>query len=80
MAGGVKKFIVGAFDDEAVLFPAVNTWMLIRKTRLPMMFSGQPRGRRCVTVPDTYELFTDVLRHHLCACFAPVASLLPLPP
>ena len=24
MAGGIKKFVVGAFDDEAVLFPAVK--------------------------------------------------------
>jgi hypothetical protein len=24
MAGGIKKFVVGSFDDEAVLFPAVK--------------------------------------------------------
>ena len=24
MAGGIKKFVVAAFDDEAVLFPAVK--------------------------------------------------------
>src|SRR6476661_550425 len=25
MAGGIKKFVVGSFDDEAVLFPAVKS-------------------------------------------------------
>ena len=29
MAGGIKKFVVGCFDDEAVLFPAVKN---VRKT------------------------------------------------
>ena len=24
MAGGIKKFVVGCFDDEKVLFPAVK--------------------------------------------------------